>query len=163
MKIKKFLLLTFILLLGCGITSRAQTNDGIFSIYLVRHSEKVIDQDNLKDPPLTECGKIRSQNLASFLSAVDISMIYSTDYVRTIKTAEPTAKMKSLDIEIYEPSDLESFAKKLLNDRKNVLIVGHSNTTPILAGLLCGRNMEQCMKVSTTGYTRLLSLKTELS
>ena len=81
--------------------------------------------------------KIRKPGI--LLSAVDISMIYSTDYERTIKTAEPTAKMKSLDIEIYEPSELESFAKKLLNDRKNVLIVGHSNTTPILAGLLCGR------------------------
>ena len=66
MKKEKLLLLTFILLLGYGITSRAQTNDAIFSIYLVRHSEKLIDQDNLKDPPLTECGKIRSENLASF-------------------------------------------------------------------------------------------------
>lgn len=138
MKKKVFLLLAIACLLRPGIIS-AQSDEAIFSIYLVRHSEKVIDPDNLKNPPLTECGMIRSENLASFLSAVDISRIYSTDFLRTVQTAEPTANKKGLNIEKYGPSDLESFAKKLLGARENVLVVGHSNTTPLLAGLLCGK------------------------
>ena len=78
---------SFLLLIVLPSVVRAQESNKSFTIYLVRHSEKVIDKDNLKDPPLTECGVERSENLALFLIAIEIEKIYSTNYVRTINTA----------------------------------------------------------------------------
>ena len=67
--------------------------------------------------------------------------IYSTDYSRTINTAKPTANSKELKIEKYNPRDLVGFSKLLIDAKKDVLVVGHSNTTGVLAGLLIGEEL----------------------
>jgi broad specificity phosphatase PhoE len=104
-----------------------------YSIYLVRHAEKI---DNSKNPSLTNCGKKRAQHLSTMLSKADISAIYSTTYQRTIETAEPLATLQQLKIQNYDPSDLEKISHQLQQEKKNTLIVGHSNTTPVLTELL---------------------------
>ncbi len=109
-----------------------------FTIYLVRHAEKVIDKDNLKDPPLTECGIERAESIKYFLTDIDLDRVYSTDYIRTRETARPTATSKQLDIELYNTGDMKAIAEMLLERGESVLVVGHSNTVPILAGLLAG-------------------------
>ena len=38
---------------------------------------------------------------------------------------------------MYDPRDLPALAGQLLENRVNALVVGHSNTTPDLARLLC--------------------------
>lgn len=123
-----------------------------FNIYLVRHAEKVIDKDNLKDPPLTECGTERAQSIKRFLSDIDIERVYSTNYIRTRETARPTATSEELDIEIYNPGDLEAMAEILLERGETALVVGHSNTTPILAGLLAG---EQGYAIADNVYNQV--------
>ncbi len=101
--------------------------------YLVRHAEKVLD---VQDPPLTEDGTARADALAERLGSVDLTQIYSTDYKRTQATAAPAAKEQELSITSYDPSDLEGFAAVLKNQTGNILVVGHSNTTPDLAKYL---------------------------
>ena len=138
-QVRKYLILvTFCISLAGLNNTIAQKSDNSFTIYLVRHSEKVIDKDNLRNPPLTECGQERSNNLKKFLSAVNIDRVYSTNYTRTLETARPTADSKSLEIEIYNPSMLNEFVTKLIESGEDALVVGHSNTTPVLAALLCG-------------------------
>ena len=119
----------------------AQTNGESFTIYLIRHSEKDILSENQLDPPLTTCGIERSEYLSSFFEDTNIKKVYSTNYLRTIKTAMPTAMSKKVSIQYYDSNNLMLFSEQLLNLKQNSLVVGHSNTTPILAGLLTGNNM----------------------
>lgn len=138
-----------ILTLFLGITTvlgvqsdwEIQKNSKMFTIYLVRHSEKDLTSDNHSDPPLTPCGEQRSESLSSFLSAVDLDVIYSTNYNRTKNTALPTATSKGLEIKEYDSENLKDFSNFLLESKKNALVVGHSNTTGILAGLLVGKEL----------------------
>ena len=44
---------------------------------------------------------------------------------------------RGLELTLYDPRDLPTLAEKLLGNRDNALIVGHSNTTPDLTRLLC--------------------------
>jgi broad specificity phosphatase PhoE len=122
---------------SCQIAQKGE----LFTIYLVRHSEKDISSENEADPPLTKCGRQRSESLSSFLEDVKLDAIYSTDYSRTINTAKPTANSKDLNIEKYNPRDLVGFSKLLIDAKKDVLVVGHSNTTGVLAGLLTGEEL----------------------
>jgi broad specificity phosphatase PhoE len=72
---------------------------------------------------------------------VPIDVVYSTDYTRTQSTAQPTAKSKELEIQEYDAHELESFAKLLIDTQEDALVVGHSNTTGVLAGLLVGEEV----------------------
>jgi len=134
------LIIIIFLVFGFQSCQIAQKDD-LFTIYLVRHSEKDLVSENEADPPLTKCGRQRSESLSAFLEHVKLDAIYSTDYNRTINTALPTANSKGLKIENYNPRDLVGFSKSLLNSKKDVLVVGHSNTTGVLAGLLVGEEI----------------------
>ena len=139
----KKVLVTILLVLCTQVVSLAQDTDGSFTIYLVRHAEKAVaDADMSKDPRLTKCGTLRAESIANFLSKVEIEAIYSTDYIRTQKTAEPTSKMKSLAVKSYNPRELKEFSQTLIAKEEDALVVGHSNTTPILAGLLINKEMK---------------------
>lgn len=125
MRVFFFICLTFF----CMVSS-AKT------IYLVRHAEKV--EDGSKDPELTMQGEERAHNIADMLSQVGINKIYSTDYQRTQMTAKPLATHLGLEVNSYDPRQLNEFSEQLKNESGNALIVGHSNTTPMLAFLLSG-------------------------
>jgi len=108
------------------------------TIYLVRHAEKEAGDD----PQLTPAGQARANQLAARLAKVKLDAIFSTDFQRTRLTAQPVATRQGLDIQSYDPKDLPAFAAQLQQAYagKTVLVVGHSNTTPTLAGLLDGTN-----------------------
>lgn len=127
-----------IVLIGFQIATFAQNSNEMFTIYLVRHSEKMSESNN---PPLTPCGEQRSENLSVFLSDVQLDEVYSTNYKRTKNTALPTATSKGLEIIEYDSEALENFSKLLLENKKDALVVGHSNTTGVLAGLLVGEEI----------------------
>ncbi|MGB1018849.1 MAG: SixA phosphatase family protein [Chitinophagales bacterium] len=137
---KKYILLILILLTFQSPIS-AQNCSEIFTIYLVRHSEKDYNTNNSTDPPLTKCGEERSEYLSKFLSDVSIKEVYSTDYIRTKSTALPTATAKALQVKEYNANELEDFSQMLLENKKDVLVVGHSNTTGVLAGILVGEDI----------------------
>jgi broad specificity phosphatase PhoE len=115
------------------------------AIFVVRHAEKASDA-NEPSVPLSPAGTARAEKLAALLKDSGVSAIYSTDMVRTRRTAEPLAAARKLDIRIYNPTgpdgkvSLTALAEKL--KRKNatdvVLVVGHSNTiAPLLTALGC--------------------------
>ena len=121
----------FLLLFGAAAESK--------SLYLVRHGEKA--NDGTKDPVLTVEGQQRAQNLAHILSHAGISKVYATDYQRTQLTAKPLADLLGIEVTSYNPSQLPAFAEELKAQQDNVLVVGHSNTTPELAHLLSAKPM----------------------
>ncbi|MBT3242250.1 MAG: histidine phosphatase family protein [Bacteroidetes bacterium] len=140
MKIMRYLTTVFVIM-SLQFSAIAQDSEDFFTIYLVRHAEKELVSDNPRNPALTECGKQRAESLANFLNAVELDAIYSTNYTRTRSTAQPTAKKQELEIITYNPRELESFANRLIEGKEDVLVVGHSNTTGVLAGLLTGEEI----------------------
>ena len=91
----------------------------------------------------------RSRNVGSsdpkafstLFDAVPFDAVYSTDYKRTQSTALPTAMDQGLMIQSYEPDALGKIAEELIRNGQDALVVGHSNTTAVLAGMLVGEEM----------------------
>ena len=117
---------------------KGQEDPTLFTIYLVRHAEK---QTAVSDPPLTACGEERAVALQEFLSDISIDAVYSTDFKRTQGTAAPVADAKGLPIQSYNPRALEAIQETLMTNQQDALVIGHSNTTAVLAGLLIGEEM----------------------
>ena len=133
--------LLFLLLILSFLSCQTVKNKPFFTVYLVRHSEKELSEMDHSDPPLTPCGKQRSESLSGFLSDVPIDVVYSTDYTRTLNTAFPTAKSKGLSVELYDADALEDFSKQLIKLKEDALVIGHSNTTAVLAGILVDQEL----------------------
>ena len=132
---KRFAVIGLLLLTVQGIAS-AQDGQDIFAVYLVRHAERVSEWTDPSNPPLSPCGELRAQSLATLFGDVELQAVYSTGFDRTLSTARPTAAFKDLQIETYDPGELEAFAKLLFSKGQDALVVGHSNTTGVLAELL---------------------------
>lgn len=135
----KYLILSLCLIFAaCNNTQnqkkKAAKKEATTTVYLVRHAEKATG----KNPVLTEAGEQRAKDLAAFLKDKGITEIFSTDYRRTQQTAAPTAKQFSRGVGSYSPRNLEEFAEKIRQNKANILIVGHSNTTPELVAILGG-------------------------
>lgn len=105
-------------------------------VYLVRHAEKA--DDGTDDPPLALAGQIRVQELRQLLAEAGISYIHTTDWKRTRETARPIAKHIGVEPSIYDAGDLAAFAATLKTTPGHHLVVGHSNTTPMLVETLGG-------------------------
>lgn len=132
---KRFAPMGLLLLVLQSIAS-AQDGQDIFAVYLVRHAERVSEWTDPRNPPLSPCGELRARSLATLFGDVKLQAVYSTGFDRTLSTARPTAESRDLPIEHYDPAELEAFAKLLLSKRQDALVVGHSNTTGVLAELL---------------------------
>lgn len=120
--LKTLLLLTF--LLG------EVPHETCSTFYLIRHAEKVRVDKSENNPALNEKGILRAQNWKNYFLDKEISKIYSTDYKRTIRTAQPLAINNNIETIIYSTSDFkfDDFIKS--NIGENTLVVGHSNTIP---------------------------------
>jgi broad specificity phosphatase PhoE len=134
----------FAVLIVFGLQSKVSAQDACktFTLYLIRHAEKELSADNPKDPPLTECGEQRAESLAAFLASVDLDAVYSSDYLRTKNTAGPVTKSKGIELQIYDPGKLDDLVQVLMEQKQDALVIGHSNSTPALAGLILGQEFE---------------------
>jgi phosphohistidine phosphatase SixA len=121
-----------------------------FRLFLVRHAERA---DGSADPPLSPAGERRASRLAESLAARGIEAVWSSDYRRTLNTAMPLAARLGLGISTYDPLALAEFSQTLIRLGQNAMVVGHSNTTPELAALLCGCPVEP---MGHDEYDRLL-------
>ncbi len=106
--------------------------------YLIRHAEKVRTDPHDTDPSLDIKGMIRAKGWATYFEPLKIDEIYITQYIRTKQTASLIAQQKQVSPTQYDPNTIysEDFLKR--TNGKNVLIVGHSNTIPILVNQLIG-------------------------
>ena len=105
-------------------------NDDETTIICVRHAEKELTGDN---PSLTAEGMQRAKDLSMLLKNENVDEIYSSDYNRTVETAQPLADRTKLPIQIYNPRELEDLKNTILSNHLNevVVVVGHSNSTPM--------------------------------
>ncbi len=106
--------------------------------YMTRHAEK--DTTVKGDPPLSPKGLERATRLADIFRNTQIDALYSTMTTRTLFTVDSLADLKGLVTLPYEAKGFRDLAGELDKslDIHKTLIVGHSNTTPVLANHLYG-------------------------
>jgi len=131
---KKFLLTIFVFTLFIACTSDKTT-----TYYLIRHAEKDRTNNTNKNPNLNSDGVIRAEKWAKNFENIKLDAVYSTDYNRTQQTAAPTAKSKGLIVQSYNPSKMYDSIFKKNTKGKTILVVGHSNTTPVFANAILGQ------------------------
>jgi len=145
--LKKPILLIILLIffIACGQgsskkkSSKSYADTELTTYYLIRHAEKDRSDSSNKNPGLTEAGMERARNWASFFDSIPLDQIYSTDYHRTQQTASFTASNQNVMVETYDPKELNSDDFKALTLGQTVLIVGHSNTTPMFVNKIIGK------------------------
>jgi len=144
MKQSFFLALVFLTMLPISSCQKEKdTTTTTSTYYFIRHAEKDRSDSSNKNPHLIEKGKQRAEQWSNVLKNITFDAIYSTNYHRTIETAQPTAVKNNLKIEFYNPKELD--IQEFLNKTKgkSVLVVGHSNTTPEFVNKLLGEEKYQ--------------------
>lgn len=137
------LLLTVLLILPTFSQENIETKKDSASTttyYFIRHAEKDRSDPSNKNPQLIQKGLFRAAKWSYVLDYIKFEAVYSTDYNRTEQTAQPTAEKNNLEITIYNANELnsEEFIKNTKG--KTVLIVGHSNTTPMFVNAVIGKD-----------------------
>lgn len=126
--------------------------------YFIRHAEKDRTDPSDKDPHLTDIGNARAEKWSNILGGVKFDAVYSTDYHRTKETAQPTATKNHLEIKIYDPNTIDVKSFMLETKGQNVLIVGHSNTTPAFVNKLLGNKKYSDIDDSNNGNLYIVTI-----
>jgi broad specificity phosphatase PhoE len=75
-------------------------------IYIIRHEDRT--QDATMFSPLTEEGIDNSSNLIDIISSLNVNILYSSPFIRTLQTIFPYSKKKNIKINIdYGISELQ--------------------------------------------------------
>ncbi|ARV05589.1 phosphoglycerate mutase [Polaribacter sp. SA4-10] len=115
-------------------------SDETTTYYLIRHAEKERTDEKDRNPNLNEKGLERAKKWAVYFKDIELDAVYSTNYNRTQQTAKRTAESKNLKIKSYDPRNMYDSIFKNDTKGKTVLVVGHSNTTPVFANKILDNN-----------------------
>ncbi|MEM6895240.1 MAG: phosphoglycerate mutase family protein [Bacteroidota bacterium] len=145
--------LPVLLLFLCTISCNKSTKDienveepsVVSTFYFIRHAEKDRTDSSNADPELNQDGLGRAIKWAEVFDPVMLDAIYSTNYERTSMTAAPTSVKKEIEIEYFDYATLNVANFLETNEGRNVLVVGHSNTTPAMANQVLGEEYYQPM------------------
>jgi 2,3-bisphosphoglycerate-dependent phosphoglycerate mutase len=140
------------------ILAQTEVPSEVTTYYFIRHAEKDRSDSANQDPHLTEIGKMRAENWSSIFNNITFNAIYSTNYNRTKETAEPTAIKNKLEVFIYSPKTIE--LTKFLEETKGktVLIVGHSNTTPLFVNDILGQKKHDYIDDDNNGNLYIITM-----
>lgn len=115
------------------------------TVILVRHAEKAAMPAN--DPGLSAAGEQRARDLARALADANVSSIITTQFERTKATAKPLADSLHESPIVVATGEMSAHvaavAAKVKSAKKGstVLVVGHSNTIPLIIAALGGPKM----------------------
>jgi len=131
---------TVVVTLTDTLTLSEFIHDTATTFILTRHAETMGSGSN---PDLSADGLERAQDLMRVMKNVPLTAVLSTNFLRTTKTAQPTATDKALPVTNYDPFVLNPVVDDILGNHHGsaVLVVGHSNTTPSMLNLLTGTNV----------------------
>lgn len=146
--------LAAVLLAGCAArggvapdaaTPAASVADPAPTVVLVtRHAERA--GQGGEDPGLSEAGAERARQLATAAGGSGVSVILTTQYLRTRETAAPLAAATGAPI-VGRPvtaANARAYAADLAREirtahaGRTVAVVGHSNTVPAIVAALTG-------------------------
>lgn len=116
--------------------------NGATTVYLVRHAEKTTFAPRDPDPDISDMGKRRADALAKRLKDAGITAIIVSQFKRTGETAEPLAKATGVTPEMITAGvsgGADSVAAAVMRHHgEKVLVVGHTNTIPLIIAALGG-------------------------
>ena len=136
---RKLVLASFFLTFSVGMVLAQQK-----TIILIRHAEKasVAADSTSGDVDLSSEGRERAIRFAAVAKRYRPGEIFATAYKRTQQTVEPIAKLRGKRVQIYDPAKhLELIELMVKSKTKRFVVVGHSNTIPLLANLLAKKDM----------------------
>jgi broad specificity phosphatase PhoE len=141
-------LLFFLTLPSCSVASAA-------TIILVRHAERASAMT--ADALLSPAGEQRAQQLSRVLKDANIRRIYVTEVRRTQQTAAPLAEVLQITPTVIPQKDTDALLKQLrdTHDDETVLVVGHTNTVPLIVDRLGGGHVPP---FTDNEYDRLIIL-----
>ena len=137
-------------LLASALPATAQS-----TVFVVRHAERA-DAGAAKpdtDPDLSAIGHQRAESLARVLKDAGITAIFVTPLKRTHQTAAPLAKALGLTPIAIAANDTNTLVIQLQQHRGAALVVGHSNTVPVIVKAL---GVEEAVVIGDTEFDRLL-------
>lgn len=155
---KYLIILTLAFSFILPVNAQEETKSTTTTYYLIRHAEKDRSDKTNKNPGLTKDGLTRAENWSNVFKNITFDAVYSTNYNRTQQTATPTAQSKNLEIQSYDPRNLfsEDFAKTTKG--KTVLIVGHSNTTPMFVNAILGEKKYEYIDDHNNGSLFIITI-----
>jgi broad specificity phosphatase PhoE len=116
------------------------------TVILVRHAEKA--DKPADDPPLTNDGQGRARDLAKSLADARVSMVIATQFQRSQATAKPLADAaRQTTVVVPATADPKAHAAAVAEKIRSapaggtVVVVGHSNTIPLIIAALGGPTM----------------------
>ena len=123
----------FLVLLFIGNSLWAQESNNLNrTIFIVRHAEK----DTGSNPAISQAGMVRAGDLYRQLKNKNIQLVMVSQYRRTGMTGDSLRIYKRIDSMHYMAdatgNDLFARIAALPASIKNILIVGHSNTVPVI-------------------------------
>lgn len=116
-------------------------------VYVVRHAEKAATPAD--DPPLSAEGAARAAALADLLADAGVRHVYSSQFRRTRDTAAPLADRLGREVTVLPitgpdvAAALRAQARQIVTEAEGAaaLVVGHSNTVPIMIAEWTGEPM----------------------
>jgi broad specificity phosphatase PhoE len=142
-------IISLVVFAACFSTAYAQR-----AVFLVRHADRL---DASEDTPLSKGGEARAQLLARLLKDAGVTAIYTSQFQRTIKTAEPLATSLQIKPISIPTGDNAGLFKRIRTENRAdvVLIVGHDNSVPALLKLF-GHPVD--ITIAPTEYDNLFVL-----
>lgn len=126
--------------------------------YISRHAEKAGGMSS--DSPLTPFGEKEAKDLQAYLKDKKIGAVYSTNFIRTRSTAQPTSDFFALPVTLYNPAKSAALADSLkAHNSRNVLIVGHSNTVDDLVNEFMGSHVMNDLQETEYGSLFIVQKK----
>lgn len=126
------------------------------AVFVVRHAERAdagMTAPSGADPDLSSAGRERAESLAALLKDARITQIYVTEFKRTLQTAAPLAKTLGLEPTVVPSKDTSALVARLKAPSGNVLVVGHSNTLPVIVKAL---GISEPIAIGETAFDNLL-------
>ena len=148
----KKLFLFFFLCLIFSKVNFAQTTE----VWVVRHAEKDKTNPEDKDPNLSDEGKIRAGDLATFLKKTKFDVAFSTPYKRTHQTLDSLIIPKVINYN--DPKSLVDSVKKNYAG-KTIIVAGHSNTILEIIEAFGGKRPKEMLTEDDYDYIFRLTIK----
>lgn len=131
----------------------------VTTYYFIRHAEKDRSNPSEKNPRLMQKGLERAESWRKIFDNIAFDAVYSTDYNRTMETAQPTAAQNNLEITLYDANKIDSPEEFIKNTKgKTVLVVGHSNTTPAFVNSVIGQKKYEDMDDNNNGNLYIVTI-----
>ena len=124
------------------------------AVFLLRHADRL---DDSQDTMLSKAGEVRAQLLARLLKDAGITTIYTSQWQRTIKTAEPLASALKIKPVSIPAADRDGLFSRIRTENRDeiVWIVGHDKSIPPLLKM---SGHPEAITIAPTEYDNLFML-----